>query len=91
MKSILVGASDVRYQKNGQQKQFYVLRCLASVKSYKDSGSEKLGYEQKELFVKQAVHEQAKAIKRYPAEVELSCDTDPFKGRVNVTSLQLVS
>jgi hypothetical protein len=90
MQTYLVGASDVRYKKEGEAKQFYVLRCLIPVKNYSDSLSKNLGYEQKELFVDQGVYEQAKSVKRYPVPVDLSCETDPFKNRVRVTNLKVV-
>jgi len=91
MQTMLIGASDVHYKKDGKQKQFYVLRCLAPVKSYKNSETEKLGYEQKELFVTQRIYEQAKALKSFPIEVELKCETDPFKRRVDITSIDVLN
>lgn len=90
MQTYLIGASDVHYKKDDQDKQFYVLRCLVPVKNYANTSSEALGYEQKELFVDQDVYEQAKAVKCYPTQVELNCESDPFKLRVRVTNLKEV-
>jgi hypothetical protein len=91
MKTTLIGAADIHYEKEGQKRQFYVLRCLAPAKNYGKSKTENLGLEQKELFVEAGIYAQAKAIKNFPVEVEVVTQTDLFINRVEVQSIRLLS
>lgn len=90
---MLIGASNVHYKdkKTKEPKQFYVIRCLVPVKNYKNTETQKHGYEQQELFVRQEIYEQAKGlVNSLPIEVELKCETDPFKRRVDITGIQVL-
>ena len=91
MKTTLIGAADIHYEKEGQKRQFYVLRCLAPSKSYRNSETETLGFEQKELFVDADIYGQVKDIKGFPIEVEIMNETDLFMKSVNVTGIRVLS
>ncbi len=91
MKAVLIGASHVKYNKAGEDKEFRVLRCLLPIKQYPNSKSENLGFEQKELFVNAEIYDIAKAFDRFPVDVDITSHVDPFKKKTYVKGLKALN